>query len=149
MLFWYASVMTIQKQCKQNGTLQAVVECTVLSSFCHPKRLSRHPLVDRKPAKSKTFIISKTLLTWQSGSRHNASMAHWRLPCAARSCKNGTTFKGFLGIEGTQDAKISRNPYLWKQGRPPLRNTNFCILCFLDYTKVKKKIIRICAPRSM
>ena len=35
---------------------------------------------------------------------------------------------------------MPKNPCLRKQRQLPLRKTNFCILCFLDYRKVKKKI---------
>ena len=54
--------MTIQKQYKQNGTVQAVVECTILSSFCHPKKLSRHTLANRIYADVKSFRLSKVML---------------------------------------------------------------------------------------
>ena len=47
-------------------------------------------------------------------------------------------FFHFCIIEETQDAKMPKNPCLGKQGHTPLRRTNFCILFFLDYTKVKK-----------
>ena len=47
-------------------------------------------------------------------------------------------FFHFCIIEKTQDSKMTKNPCLRKQGQTTQRKNNFCILCFLDYTKVKK-----------
>ena len=112
MLFWYTSIMiiqnarwqlevqpvlhgqpkkkkknTIQKQCKQNVTLQAVVECTILS-FCHQKKLSRHPLTNRPHADVRSFRLSKAICLYgwphSDSSRYPASTVQ-RSTCGYRT----------------------------------------------------------------
>ena len=69
--------------------MQAVVQCNILSCFCHQKKLSRHPLANRTHADVKSFRLSEAVclkygLPHSDSSRYHASTLQ-RLTCGYRT----------------------------------------------------------------
>ena len=104
--------------------MQAVTECTVLSSFCYQKKVSWHPLANRTHAGVKSFRLLKAICLidgWPHSdrSRYHASTVqrpacgyHTRSVCASEDA----SFKGFLGTAQEDFYKYFYNSYLCTKG---------------------------------